>query len=309
MATSPFFRHNVKSEQDLYEDLIVESMKFYGVDIYYLPREVVHSDMIFNDEVLSKFKYSYVVEVYIDNIDGFDGDGNLFQKFGVEIRDAVTFTMARRRWNTEIRRHALNDNDGLGQVTADKKYYRPREGDLIHLPLSGQTFEVQSVVDENPFYQLGQLPTFKLRCELFEFSNEVFDTLVPEIDRVEEFAAYQYELHTDSASNGFLRGEIVTQTNNTYEISGEVVHWSDSDNVLRLTNINNDTGELRNFQRGVPITGGTFNSIVTPLIVKEMQNVQPGSPGGSNPTAPDDFDVSAFEFVDFNESNPFGDII
>ena len=309
MATSPFFRHNVQSEQDLYEDLIVESMKFYGVDIYYLPREVVHSDMIFNDEVLSRFKYSYVVEVYIDNVDGFDGDGNLFQKFGVEIRDAVTLTMSRRRWNTEIRKHALADEDGLREITADKKYYRPREGDLIHLPMSNQTFEVQSVVDENPFYQLGQLPTFKLRCELFEFSNEVFDTMVPEIDRVEEFAAYQWELGIDSSSNGFLRGEIVTQSHMMYDVTGEVVHWSDSDNVLRLANVGNTTGEYRPFERNVAITGATLNSTVHPLLVSELQNVQPGSPGGSNPTAPDDFDVSAFEFVDFNESNPFGDII
>jgi hypothetical protein len=309
MATSPFFRHNVQSEQDLYEDLIVESMKFYGVDIYYLPREVVHSDMIFNDEVLSRFKYSYVVEVYIDNVDGFDGDGNLFQKFGVEIRDAVTLTMSRRRWNTEIRKHALADEDGLKEITADKKYYRPREGDLIHLPMSNQTFEVQSVVDENPFYQLGQLATFKLRCELFEFGNEVFDTMVPEIDRVEEFAAYQWELGVDSSSNGFLRGEIVTQSHMMYDVTGEVVHWSDSDNIIRLANVGNTTGEYRPFERNVAITGATLNSTVHPLLVSELQNVQPGSPGGSNPTAPDDFDISAFEFVDFNESNPFGDII
>ena len=99
MATSSYFRHNVRSEQNLYEDLIVESLKFYGQDIYYLPREVVHKDMIFNDEVLSRFQYAYRVEVYVENVEGFDGDGDLFSKFGVEIRDAATLVMSRRRWN------------------------------------------------------------------------------------------------------------------------------------------------------------------------------------------------------------------
>jgi len=151
MATSRHFRHNVRSEQNLYEDLIVESLKFYGQDVYYLPREVVSRDMIFNDETLSRFDHAYSVEMYIENVEGFDGDGDLFQKFGVEIRDAATLIMARRRWNNEIRKYQE-------RTEVDKKYYRPREGDLIHLPLSGSTFEIMKVEDENPFYQIGQLP-------------------------------------------------------------------------------------------------------------------------------------------------------
>ena len=105
MATNPFFRHNVRSEQNLYEDLIIEAIQMYGVDVYYIPREVVHRDMIFDDSILSRFKHAYKVETYIESIEGFEGDGDLFQKFGVEIRDAVSFIMSRRRWNTEIRQY------------------------------------------------------------------------------------------------------------------------------------------------------------------------------------------------------------
>jgi hypothetical protein len=300
MATSPYFRHNVRSEQNLYEDLIVESIKFYGQDVYYIPREVVHRDMIFNDEILSRFAFAYKVEMYIQNVEGYDGDGDLFSKFGVEIRDAVTFALSRRRWNREIRSYQTE--------TDTSKYYRPREGDVIHLPMSNSTFEIMSVKDENPFYQLGNLPIFSLRCELFEYSGEDFDTNIGAIDQMEQFGAYQYRLTLDSASNGFQANEIVTQVNNTYTIQGEVVNWNDSDLHLYLAHVGatNDS-DYRTFTLTSQITGGDLNSVATPTLIQEMQDIQLGSPGGSSGLV-SDFDISAFEFIDFSESNPFGDI-
>ena len=297
MALSPHFKQSVRSEQNLYEDLIVESLKFYGQDIYYLPREVVHKDMIFNDETLSRFEFAYKVEVYVENVEGFDGEGDLFQKFGVEIRDAATLIMARRRFNTEIKRHQTHENEA---------YYRPREGDLIHLPLSGSTFEIMKVEDENPFYQLGQLPVFRMRCELFEYTNEDFDTGISQIDDVESFAAYQWQLTMDSSSVGYEVGETITQTFDDYVINGEVVHWSDSDNILRLTHVGNNSGEYKAFTTTRQVSGVHTGAHATPTLVQELQELQPNSPGGALGTT-DDWDVSALEFVDFSESNPFGD--
>ena len=304
MATSRHFRHNVRSEQNLYEDLIVESLRFFGQDVYYLPREVVSRDMIFNDEELSRFQYAYSIETYLDNVEGFDGDGDLFQKFGVEIRDAVTLVMSRRRWNNEIRKY---------QETEQEKYYRPREGDLVHLPLSGSTFEIMKVEDENPFYQLGSLPVFRLRCELFEFTNSRFDTGVQEIDDIAEFAAYQWQLTMDSASTGYEVGETISQTFPEYSITGEVVHWQDSDvaeggNILRLAHVGNDAGEYKPIVGGVQVVGDTSGAKASPTLVQELQEIQPGSPGGADDKV-DSFDVSAFEFLDFSETNPFGDIM
>ena len=305
MATSRHFRHNVRSEQNLYEDLIVESLKFYGQDIYYLPREVVSRDMIFNDEILSSFEHAYRVEVYFENIEGFDGDGDLFQKFGVEIRDAATLIMSRRRWNNEIRKYQEGTEVG-------EKYYRPREGDLIHLPLSGSTFEIMKVEDENPFYQIGQLPTFSMRCELFEFTNARFDTGVPEIDDIPEFAAYQWQLTMDSASTGYQIGETITQTFPTYNVTGEVVHWQDSDqseggNILRLAHVGNNSGDYKAFASNKLIVGDTSGAKAFPTVIQELQEIQPASPGGADGNVTS-FDVSALEFLDFSESNPFGDI-
>jgi hypothetical protein len=312
MATSVHFRHNVRSEQSLYENLIVESLKFYGQDVYYLPREVVTRDMVFNDDILSEFRWAFKVEVYVENVEGYDGEGDLFQKFGVEIRDAATLVMARRRFNSEIRQY---------QETKENVFYRPREGDLIHIPLSGSTFEIMKVEDENPFYQLGQLPVFRMRVELFEYSGERFGTGTYQgIDDIEEFAAYQWQLTMDSASNGFTRGERVTQAFDDYVVTGEVVHWSDSDNVMRLANVGNTSGEYKTFTTTRQIYNGDSvgarTSIVTPTVVMELQQIQSGAAGGDiNPTGASsawssnvtDFDVSVLEFVDFSEDNPFGD--
>lgn len=169
----------VRSEQSLYEDLIIESIQFYGQDVYYLPRELVNVDKIFLDDVPSHFSDAYKIEMYIENTDGFDGEGDLFTKFGIQLRDQATFVVARRRWV-----QLIGDN-------LDKQAFRPREGDVIYLPLSNSLFEIKEVKTESPFYQLSQLPLFRMQCELFEYSDEDFDTGIGEIDVIEREHAYQ----------------------------------------------------------------------------------------------------------------------
>jgi len=308
MATSHYFRHNVKSEQNLYEDLIVESMKFYGQDCYYLPREVIHKDFIFDDTVLSQFQYAFKIEMYIESVEGFDGDGDMFSKFGVEIRDAVTLVMARRRWNTEISKYEEGPTD-INDREANV-YYRPREGDLIHMPMAGATFEVQKVEDEMPFYQLGHLPVFKMRCEKFEYSDERFHTGVDEIDDIARIGAYQTKLKiADIEGDGFYINDRIFQQNNRYKMEGTVVDYWDSDGELYIAHTGaSDDEDFQNFQVGnrINVEGGNGSAMV--VGINGLQEIQPGAPGGSSDDIPS-FDVTAFEFVDFSESNPFGDPI
>jgi len=186
MATNPYFSQGVRSEQDLYEDIIIESLKMYGQDIYYLPRDIVNEDRILGEDVQSRFNSSYKVEMYIENVDGFDGEGDLFTKFGVEIRDQATFVISRRRWSQTVQRF---DNE----ITVT----RPAEGDLLYIPFSRKLFEITHVEHEQPFYQLQNLPTYKLRCELFEYSGEDFDTDLDAVDDIERDYAYQYALTID----------------------------------------------------------------------------------------------------------------
>ena len=178
-----YFSAGARAEQNLYEDLIIESIKIYGQDLYYLPRDLVNVDDVFREDPESRFNSNYLLEMYVDNADGFDGEGDLFTKFGVEIRDQVTLTVAKRRWEQTVMRY---DNEIKG--------IRPLEGDLIFTPFSKKMFQIMHVEHEQPFYQLNNLPVFKLQCELFEYNDEDFDVNNDDISQLERDGAFRYEL-------------------------------------------------------------------------------------------------------------------
>lgn len=182
MPTTNFYFNNFQNsmEQRLVEDLIIESIKIYGVEVYYMPRTFVNEDLLFDEATLSKFDYAYPIEMYIKSVDGFEGDGDFLSKFGLEIRDTVTLTVAMRRFEEEIQDTDTTD------VGDDYGVGRPAEGDLIYLPLNGKIFEVKFVEHEAVFYQMGSLQMYDLRCELWEYSHERLDTGIPEIDGIED---------------------------------------------------------------------------------------------------------------------------
>ena len=290
MARNLYFSDAVRSEQYLYEDIVIESLKMYGQDVYYLPRDIVNEDTIFGDDVPSRFNSSHKIEMYIENIEGFDGDGDLFTKFGVEIRDQATFVVARRRWTQTVGRY---DNE-INSV-------RPLEGDLIYIPLSRSLFQIMHVEHEQPFYQLSNLPTYKLRCELFEYNDEDLDTGIEAIDDIEQDHAYTYLLTLDSASNGYTEGFKVTQTLGDGTImTGEVAKFSDSDNILHLVHVGANDGKYHEFVTGRNIIGDSDNSISAVTATSEDNKIAENEQN-------DDFETTADGFLDFTESNPFGD--
>jgi hypothetical protein len=288
MATNHYFSQKVRSEQDLYEDIIIESLKIYGQDVYYLPRDIVNEDRILGDDVPSRFNSSYKIEMYIENVEGFDGEGDLFTKFGVEIRDQATFIVSRKRWANSVARY---DNE-LSSV-------RPLEGDLIYLPLSNKLFQIMQVEHEQPFYQLSNLPTYKLRTELFEYNDEDLDTGIDAIDVIERAHAYEYLLTLDSASNGFIIGETATQTFSTgVTMQGEISKWSDSDNILGLIHVGASDGLYHEFTTTLQIS--SLTSVATVTAVTEDNQISANEQN-------DDFNTIGDSFLDFTESNPFGD--
>lgn len=182
MATNFYFSNFTNSgEQNLIEDLIIESIQIYGHDVWYIPRTLGAKDELLNEDDLSIFSSAYMVEMYIKNVEGFEGDGDFLSKFGLQIRDSITFTIALRKFNSEV---------GLYNEEV-----RPNEGDLIYFPLNRKIFEVQHVEHEAIFYQMGSLQTYDLRCELFEYSQERFNTGILEIDTLFD----RYVLTTNSA--------------------------------------------------------------------------------------------------------------
>ncbi len=170
MATNVFFQnYGYFNEQQLIDDLVIEAIQIYGVDTYYVTRKLEATDQILNEDDLSIFNAAYLMEVYVKSVDGFQGDGDFLSKFGLQIRDQVTFTVAVRTFE----RYATRLNTTL---------IRPKEGDLIYLPLNNKFFEISHVEHESVFYQSGALQVFDLKCELFEYSNERFDTGIEDID-------------------------------------------------------------------------------------------------------------------------------
>lgn len=169
MATNFFFNNFQNSqEQLLIEDLIIESISIYGQEVIYVPRKTGSIDVILGEDPLREYIRAVPVPMYIKNVEGFSGEGDFLSKFNIQIRDQITFSVARRTFANEV-----------GQL---EDLYRPLEGDLVYFPLNRKIFEIKFVEHESIFYQMGALQMWDLRCELFEYNNEFFNTGIEDID-------------------------------------------------------------------------------------------------------------------------------
>ena len=215
MATNKFFRHQVGSEQNLIEDITIEAIRMYGHDVIYIPRTLINKDFLFGEDTISKFKQGINLEMYIASTDGFEGEGDFASKFGIQIKDSVDFVVSKKVFENKLS-HETSIN-------------RPREGDLVYLPLTKGLFEIKFVEHENPFYQLGKLYTYKLSCELFEYSQEDFETGFSDIDRVvgdvEQVAWNIYLTGGASASGNYSVGEVVYQSSIGFGTDGSSASW------------------------------------------------------------------------------------
>jgi hypothetical protein len=214
MATNFYFQSGVPggrtSEQRVIEDLIVESIKIYGFDLYYLPRTEVNTDTLFSDDQLASYDMAIPVEAYLENVDGFGGDGELMSKFGIEIRDTASFVISRGRWDDVV---------GAGRANFLQLPNRPSEGDLLYMPLTKSYFEIKRVDATNPFFQLGKLHVYKLQCELWQYSSENIDTGVEEIDSLEatrSMSISDYQLILENGNKLVLDGNDYTASDSGY---------------------------------------------------------------------------------------------
>lgn len=317
MPRNVYFSQAVKSEQNLYEDLIIESLKIFGQDAYYLPRTLINRDDIFGEDSSSKFDDAYMIETYIENPEGFEGEGDLYSKFGLEIRDEANFIISRRQWQKFIGTHYSN-------IT----YPKPDEGDLIYLPLSNSFFEIKFVEEEQPFYQLSNLPVYKLSCALFEYNNEEINTGVDVIDSTEAKNTYQVTLDvTVTGANHFTQGEIVTQTVATgITVFGEVqtiTKTSDTAATISVSNIGTtdttnaatSTDSARDFLVtsgsagfSANLVGSTSNNTCVITNVYTLSDDSTTNTFASDSQAKNvEFEIAGDNFIDFSENNPFGD--
>ena len=283
MPTNVFFNHAVNTEQHLYEDLVVESLRMYGHETFYLPREIVEEDTILGEDVQSSFGDAYSVEMYLENTEAFEGEGDLMSKFGVQVRDQATFVLSLRTWERFI---SLDSNLATS--------LRPNEGDLIYFPLSGSMFEIKFVEHENPFYQVGKLFVFKMQCELFEYSGEDFDTGMA-ADFIENEQAYTIEMTmADGGSGSYTVGEVINYNSAS---AGEVIGWVESTRTLTIKD-NTRTLAIGDTLVGVSSTA----SYVIETIVDVLTFANDGNAQNK------DFEDKADGYLDFSETNPFGEV-
>ena len=287
MPTNSYFRtFDVKNEQELLHSLVTESVKIYGHDVSYIPRTLVNTDTILGEDSISEYKDAYSVEMYIKSVDGFEGEGDLISKFGLEIRDQIVFSLARRAW------------EGLDLGV------RPKEGDLIYFPLTSKLFQIMFVEHETPFYQTGALPTFDLTCELFVYSDEKIDTGVNTIDVIEQKQSFVRTFELSSISGTFVEGETVT--GGTSSVTGEVARWDSTSSYLYLINMTGTFTLTEIITGATSLATGTYSTkITTDETTETLQTIDDST--SDTTSSGKQFEIDADSVFDFTETNPFGD--
>jgi hypothetical protein len=303
MPTNVYFTQGTKNEQYLVEDLIIESLRIYGQEMFYIPRTLVAKDEILGEDRLSEFTSSFPIEMYFENVDNFGGQGAFIQKFGLMMEQSATLVVARRRWEQFIGRY-------------DKTIIptRPCEGDLIYFPLTKGMFEIKFVQHQDPFYQLGKLYVYKLQVELFQYSSERIDTGVAAIDAFETLKTFS--TNTTRNPYGAVTSISLTNQGSGYS-SAPTVSFTSSSGVGATATAVLGTGVNAGKVIRVDVTEGGVRYATAPVV-----NFTGGSPSvAAIATASIDIDIDRSEsFGDnnsfktqaqdilFSSTNPFGEI-
>ena len=289
MATNQYFNlHGTNTpEQRLIENLNIEAIKTFGTDVYYCPRTLNDEDTLMGDDNTSSYNSAHTIEMYIKSVDGFEGEGDFISKFGLQIKDQVTFTVARRRWAE------LNiQGEGRAEI--------PHEGDLIYFPTTGSLFQVMFVEDESVFYQTGGLQVYDLLCEMFFYSDQSLNTGIEVIDAIERAQSYSIDFTMDTGSGNYTVGEQVYQGASlaAATVKGEVASWNATDKLLNLINM---TG---NFSGTVNIVGDSSSASYS----ISSFDAQTSAADTVAPADNAEIEAAADAIIDFTEGNPFGSL-
>ena len=284
-TSSARFRANGSAqEQKTIENLIVETIEIYGQDIYYVPRTIVNKDTVFGEDSDSQFDTAKPIRAYVNNVEGWEGQGELLSKFGVRIEDKTTFIFSRDKFKEHVDDSTVLNVEG-----------RPNEGDLIWFPVTKHLFQIMFVEAEKPFYQLGKGYVWECQCELFEYSDEEIDTGIADLDAIETAFANAITVGLVAGGSGtFTAGETVT--GGTSNVTAEVKSF---DSATRTLIVINRSGT---FSVPETLTGGTSSASWTTATYNTIQNTN------SEYDQNNDFETADNDIIDFSETNPFGTV-
>ena len=297
MATNVYFnnfpRNQVTSEQLLVEDLVIEAMQMYGMDVYYLPRESRDSvDYLYGEDTLKTYKKAYALEMYLENVSGMDGDQDFISKFGLEIRDEITLLVSRRKFKYATKAMSLE---------------RPREGDLVYLPLMRNFFEITFVEHENDqamYYTLGRgrggnVYVYALKLKQFVFSEEVVQTGISEVDDSIRDSYQRTQLNLRYPTQVFIQNEVVFQSPDATlaNSTAQAIVYSQSNTKLYVIRTKG------NFANGyINGASSSSNSIIT--LVDDSTPLETAFEDIIDNTR---IEVESDGIIDFTEVNPFGE--
>jgi hypothetical protein len=234
MTINKFFNKSYGQEQNLIESLVAESIKIYGIDIKYLPKTIVNLDDIFQEDLLSLFDKAYTIEAYPKDYGGFQGNGDMLSKFGLEIRDSMSFCLSKKRYKEEIGHYQNN--------------IRPLEGDIIYFPIEGSFFEIKYVNNRAPFFTLGEQYVYEIKCDKIEYNSERINVGIPEIDT----RISHYSIANTGSDSLTTETDSILQTEDGESIEIETV--KDVGMELNIQNeiIQNESDEIINFNEKNP---------------------------------------------------------
>ena len=283
---STYFAHGTRAEKNLYEDLIIEQLKIYGHDVHYMPREELDKDDVLGNTT-DKFTDEYMIEMYVEEVNGFAGQGDLIGKFGLDMRDELTFVVARRTFELLV-----------DQPSNTLTFNRPKEGDVIYMPLFKKFWQVDFVEDEDPMYQISDLPIFKLKCSTWDYSSESVETGLTEIDEkldnvTLDLLENQITLESGTTSSGSLLSENIAGDVSALlsEAGDTIVDETDADNII----LEDDP----NFVEYIILEDNLTSNLASDSV--DSDNLAFDTAAGL-----DDFDTEN-DIFDFTENNPFGD--
>ena len=324
--------HSIASERSLYQDLLKEAIQIYGHDVYYVNRTTVALDNVLGEDSLSKFTTQHPIEMYIEDSEGgFTGDKELMSQFGLQDLSEITFVVNKVRFQDLDRQMQIesgtdtsssgsilleagtidqsSSSTTLTTVTGDNNFYiiqdtaatdadRPQEGDVVYHPILDKLFEINFVDHDEPFYQLDNNPVYKLRCRMFEYSSEILDTGISDIDAVEDnltvdALGYQLTLEQSSAVNEDIRLEF-----GVADTAGLLLEETDGDNIIG-ENDSTSVGESILLEN--PADSGDSGYII-------QEDYIVGDFSTDKTSQNELFEVQSRTILDFSESNPFGDV-
>ena len=324
--------HSIATERSLYSDLVKEAIQIYGHDVYYMDRTLVAEDTILGEDSLSKYRTQHPIEMYMEDADGgFAGERELMNQFGLQNLSEATFVVNKERFQELDRQIQIQDatdtssggsiqleagtidqsssSSTLSTASGDNVFYilqdtaatdsdRPHEGDAIYHPILDKIFQINFVDHDEPFYQLDNNPVYKLRCRLYDYSSEIIDTGISDIDAVETEQSqsaliYQFTLEQSSAVNEEIRLETGTDDLDT----GLLLEETDGDNIVGESD-STSVGESILLEQAAD-SGDDAYLIQEDYIVGDFDQ---------DKTSQNElFEVKSRTVLDFSESNPFGD--